>query len=138
MKSYVKIYGPPVLRAIRALETLAVDIENICIMDTIMLRDVPPSMAPGSDRRGGPASSPVPAGIRQAWVSSYYQSFGVTIPVERCRSILSDSGMTLGDYDFVFDWMEEPSTEQLLMLIERIDGALGDLGCYYTIETVED
>ena len=36
MKSYIKIYGPPVLKAIKALETIAVDMPEVCIWNTII------------------------------------------------------------------------------------------------------
>lgn len=138
MRSLIKIYGPPVLKAIRALEKLAVDLQNIRIMDTIILRDVPPSMArrvEGLPRESDAA--PQTSAYRQAWVSSYFHSFGVSVPVERTRSLISAKGEILGDNDFCFEWIEEPSTEQVLMLVEKIDEALQDLGCYYTLTTME-
>ena len=33
MISYIKIYGPPLLKAIKALEKIAVDMPEVCIMD---------------------------------------------------------------------------------------------------------
>jgi hypothetical protein len=36
MKSYVRIYGPPLLKAIRALEKIAVNMPEVCIMDTMI------------------------------------------------------------------------------------------------------
>jgi hypothetical protein len=138
MRSLIKIYGPPVLKAIRALETLAVDLRNIRIMNTIILRDVPTSMArreEGLPRERGAA--PRTSAYHQAWVSSYFRSFGVSVPVERTRSLISAKGEILGDHDFCFEWIEEPSTEQVLMLVEKIDEAMHDLGCYYTLTTME-
>lgn len=138
MKSLIKIYGPPVLKAIRALEKLAVDVQNIRIMDTIILRDVPPSMARGvEDSSRGRDAAPQTSAYHQAWVGSYFHSFGVSVPVERSRSLISVSGESLGEYDFCFEWVEEPSTEQVLMLVEKIDEAMQDLGCYYTLTTME-
>ena len=34
MKSYIKIYGPPIVKAVKALETVAVDMPEVCIMST--------------------------------------------------------------------------------------------------------
>ena len=45
MKSYIKIYGPPHLKAIKALEEIAVDIPETCIMDQAILNDFPKSLA---------------------------------------------------------------------------------------------
>jgi hypothetical protein len=36
MKSYVKIVGPPLLEAIKALEKMAIDMPEVCIMDTVI------------------------------------------------------------------------------------------------------
>ncbi len=138
MKSLIKIYGPPVLKAIRALEKLAVDVQNIRIMDTIILRDVPPSMArrvEGLSKESDAA--PPTSAYHQAWVGSYFHSFGVSVPVERSRSLISAKGEILGEYDFRFEWVEEPSPEQVLMLVEKIDEAMQGLGCYYTLTTME-
>jgi len=49
--------------------------------------------------------------------------------------IISDASEMLGDYDFFFEWSGTPKTEQLKNLIEKMDKALGDLGCYYTVTT---
>lgn len=51
------------------------------------------------------------------------------------QKIISDASMTLGDYDFVFEWTEKPSMKKILGLIENIDGALGDLGVHYSLTT---
>ncbi len=45
MKSYIKIYGPPVLKSIRVLEKLAVKMPEICIMDSVLIRDLPKNLA---------------------------------------------------------------------------------------------
>ena len=36
--SYIKIFGPPVLKAVRELEKVAVDMPDVFIMDTIFAR----------------------------------------------------------------------------------------------------
>ena len=43
----------------------------------------------------------------------------------------------LGDYDFVFEWKQTPTPEQVRSLIKRIDEALLYTGCTYTITTKE-
>ena len=36
MRSFVRIYGPPLLKAIRALEKLAISTSEVCIMDPMI------------------------------------------------------------------------------------------------------
>jgi len=115
LKSYIKIYGPPILKAIRALEKIAVETPEVCIMDTVILKDVPRNLARD--------------------IGGYFSSVGVTIPVERCKNIISKSRESLGEYDFFFEWFESPSVEQFHGLIEKIDEAIIPLKCNYTITT---
>jgi hypothetical protein len=119
--SYIKIYGPPILKAIRELEKIAVDMPEVCIMDTIMT-GVPDYTSAFSD---------------PGYTSDYFnQALGsVELKVERCDTIISKSGEKLGEYDFFFEWFTEPSMEQLNELIEKVDEALTPLGCKYTITT---
>ena len=115
MRSYIKVYGPPVLEATRALERIAIGLPEVCIMDTAILNGVPRNLARD--------------------VGGYFGAHGVEVPLERCRSIVSDARGSLGEYDFFFEWRVSPSVEQFHGLIEEIDGALVPLGCYYTITT---
>ena len=117
--SFVKIYGPPVLKAIKALEKIAVDMPEVSIMDTI-ISGVPDYVSNFSD---------------PGFTSQYFESLPTTIEYERCGNIISKSGERLGEYDFFFEWFTEPSMEQLNGLIEKIDEALEPLGCKYTITT---
>ena len=41
----------------------------------------------------------------------------------------------MGDYDFIFEWPKKPTTDELNMLIEKIDTELAPLGCKYSITT---
>ena len=65
----------------------------------------------------------------------FFSSIPVEIKTERCDTIISKSGEKLGEYDFFFEWLEKPYTEQLNDLIEKIDEALAPLGSSYTITT---
>ena len=114
MRSYIKIYGPPVLKAIKALEKVAIDVPEVCIMDTII-------------EHSGPL-------LGVSGVFNYFSSLG-NVTRERCDKIISRSGESLGEYDFYFEWFTEPTMEQLNDLIEKIDEALTPLGCRYTITT---
>jgi len=115
MKSYVRIYGPPLLKALKALEKLAVNMPEVCIMDTMI-------------------ESAMPQFNAQEGVMNYFSTMG-GITEKRCGTIISKSGMKLGDYDFIFDWFKEPKVEQINMLIEQLDETLTPLGVQYTITT---
>ena len=127
MRSYIKIYGPPVLEAIKKLEKLAVDMPEVSIMDYVIAQDISPSVVKELD------VGKVTAG---GSISGFFlERTGVVLPVKRCRSIISKHGQKLGEYDFFFEWYEEPKGSQLNDLIGKIDEALKPLGCLYTITT---
>ena len=128
MRSYIKIYGPPILEAIRELEKLAVDMPEVCIMDYVIARDLSPQMA---RELGGTTVHPLDGSVP----GFFMQRTGVILPVKRCHNIISKHGQKLGEYDFFFEWYEEPETSQLIELIRKIDDALKPLGCLYTITT---
>ncbi|MEM0084789.1 MAG: hypothetical protein QW743_06975 [Candidatus Methanomethylicia archaeon] len=44
----------------------------------------------------------------------------------------------IGDYDYVIEWINTPTIEQLRSLIRKIDEALLYTGCRYTITTKEE
>jgi hypothetical protein len=114
MRSYIKIYGPPTLKAVKELERLAIDATQVCIMDTLIAQS--------------PQNLHTTGGILD-----YFSADNLT--VERCNNIISDSGEALGEYDFFFEWFTDPSMDQLNDLIEKVDNSLADLGCKYTITT---
>ena len=128
MRSYIKIFGSPILEAIRELEKVAIDMPEVCVMDQVILKDLSPRIARDI---GGDA-----VGTVDVAVSGFFmQRTGVVVPVKRCHSIISKHGLKLGEYDFFFEWHEEPDASQLNTLIEKIDKALKPLGCLYTITT---
>lgn len=127
MRSYIKIYGPPVLEAIKKLEKLAVDMPEVSIMDYVIAQDISPSVVKELD------VGKVTAG---GSISGFFlERTGVVLPVKRCHSIISKHGQKLGEYDFFFEWYKEPKGSQLNDLIGKIDEALKPLGCLYTITT---
>lgn len=127
MRSYIKIYGPPVLEAIKKLEKLAVDMPEVSIMDYVIAQDISPSVAKELDvskvTEGGSISG------------FFLERTGIVLPVKRCHSIISKHGQKLGEYDFFFEWYEKPKGSQLNDLIGKIDDALKPLGCLYAITT---
>jgi len=128
MRSYIKIYGPPILEAIRELEKVAIHMPEVCVMDYIIKNDLSPRIA--RDLGGNTVETVDVA------VSGYFmQRTGVVVPVKRCHNIISKHGQKLGEYDFFFEWHEDPEASQLNELIVKIDEALKPLGCLYTITT---
>jgi hypothetical protein len=115
LKSYVRVYGPPLLKAIRALEKLAVNMPEVCIMDSMIEASLPQF-----NTRDG--------------VRNYFTAIN-DISEQRCDTIISKSEKKMGDYDFVFEWYKAPKSEEVNVLIEKIDEALGPIGVKYTIAT---
>ena len=126
MISYVKLYGPPLMKALRALEKVAVDMPEVCIMDTNIQATL--SM-PGVSGYGS-------SGLSFDSTQGIMEYFGVEgMPEERCDTIISKSGHKLGEYDFFFEWFTNPTMDQVEDLIKRIDEALMPLGVKYTLTT---
>ena len=114
MRSYIRIYGPPIIGGIKALEKIAIDAPEVCIMDTIIAQ-----YGPQLDQEG---------------IHSYFSLVG-DITRERCGKIISKYDEMLGEYDFFFEWFKDPNPSELNDLVEKIDVALADVGCMYTIST---
>lgn len=49
--------------------------------------------------------------------------------------LIRDGKETLEKYDYVIEWIDPPSIEQVMDLIRYIDQALEQTGCKYTITT---
>jgi hypothetical protein len=144
MKSYIKIQGPPLLKSIKALEKIAVDLPEVCIMDSLIQTYahavVNRSLSPkeyNSDTSKAYAQTMTeeswPLQLDAAAAKKYFE--GENIPFERCSKMISKSGDKVGEYDFYFEWTKRPTSDQLSDLINRIDKALAPLGCRYTITT---
>ena len=115
MKSYVKIYGPPIVEAIKVLHNIAVNMPEVCVRDVYLEM----MSQPLSDQE----------------VYDYYAKYDIDIPTQRCGKIISKSNASIGEYNFYFEWFKNPKTVELNNLIEKIDLALTPLGCKYTITT---
>ncbi len=118
MRTYVKIQGKNKKKGVKALEKLAAGMPEVCIMDTLLDQIMPDVGETFWD---------------QEWARTY---FGLTeaVDAERCTRIVSKSGAELGEWDFYFEWFEEPEERQLGELEEKIGEALKPLGYKYTIE----
>jgi hypothetical protein len=131
-ESYIKIIGPPFLIAIKALEEIAVSLPEVCIMDTIITNEIPRSLA--GDLGGRAMDSGFANDPRLAeFAYRYFSSSGVVVNRERCQNIISSSGVSLGEYDFVFEWSKELSGSEYIDVVEKIDEKLSPLGCMYLI-----
>jgi len=141
MKSYIKIFGPPTLTVIKALEKIAVEMPEVCIMNQTFVKGMTPTIAkdigliPTSKLLSMP--DPWTTESRSQWttesVYNYFSSSGIPVSYERCINIISKSSETLGEYNFFFEWSKKPSISQMEELIEKIDKELISLGCLYTI-----
>jgi len=117
-KSYVKIYGPPVAKALHALEKVAVETPEVSFYTSTM------------------AFTPeIP--LVEVRAEEYLRIYSIAeaVPKKRREKLISKSGATLGEYDFFFEWLIEPDLERVENLINKIDEALKPLGCRYTITT---
>jgi len=104
MKSYIKLFGPSIDKALDALDNLIKELPRgyeygKAISQIISIID------PSIDLMTGKM-------IRRGWEQ-------------------------LGDYDFIIEWAEIPSSKEVRSLIKRIDMALLYTGCHYTITTKE-
>lgn len=128
MKSYVKIFGPPMGKAIEALRKIALDYPEVCIMDTgiAAVLDLPTS---GGGIISGGGTLDTMEGIQTFFGGS------ASISEERCDTIISKTGESLGTYDFFYEWFQKPTVAQVEDLIVKIDEALADVGVRYTLTT---
>lgn len=118
MRSFIKIYGPPVLGAIKALEGLAIEMPEVCIMDSLITA----------------APSVIDAHVSDQM--DFFNSLGhAEITEQRCSTLISKRGELLGEFDFFFEWFRDPTMKELHQLMEKIDDTLTPLGCKYTITT---
>ena len=114
MKTFLKLEGS-VKDGVKALEKLALETPEVCIMDTYIQ-----SEAPMFDTQTG--------------LMNYFEAVGETME-KRCSNIISKSKVDLKGYDFVFEWFVEPSKDQLNMVLKKIDDTLKPLGVKYTFTT---
>ncbi len=121
MKSYVKLYGPPIAEALVVLRKIAVDFPEVCVMDAGIAAalDIPSGSGTLDTMRG---------------VQTFFGGAGA-ISEERCDTIISKSGGSLGEHDFFYEWFLNPSVAQVEELITKIDEALAPTGARYTLTT---
>ena len=103
------------MKAIRELEKIAINMPQVCILDPIIAYK--PNLS--SDEAAG-----------------YFElDLKNPISTERCENVFSRHEEMLGEYDFFFEWFNDPTQSDINEFIEKIDEALTPLGCKYTITT---
>ena len=137
MKSYVKLLGPSIIEALHVLETITIEYPKVCMMSRAIIDNIPPHL--GNDigimtSSRLPSNDPPKLGLTD-WVMSYTRYRGLTVSHERCMTLISKEGSDLGEYDFFYEWLEEPSYEHITELIAKIDTKLSPTGCMYTLIT---
>jgi uncharacterized protein YegP (UPF0339 family) len=115
MRTFIKILGPPTLKAIKALEASALKLPQVCVMSPT-IADEPSAYDSIED------------------IGSYFGGFG-EISEERCGSIISQSGTQLGIFDFYYQWYQIPTLTEIHTLIKTIDEALEPIGVMYKAVT---
>jgi len=120
VRSYIRVYGPPLLKAIRALEAIAVE------------------MSKAVDVKFSHACIPYPSRMQsdtRDWNQYLNNMKKMYVDCYEPVKIISKASEMLGNYDFFFEWTGTPTMEQIENLIEKIDNALVELGCYYSVTT---
>ena len=115
MRTWVKIITGDDEKAINALRQIAVDNPQVCMYDKILEYDIPDFSI-----------------ITGQWTMDYFSQLE-SLTLENCEDLISKSGTSTGEYDFYYEWMEEPDKQQLDALREKIDQALNELDVDYEI-----
>lgn len=120
-KTFVRIYGPPLMKALKALEGVAIE------------------MSKEKEIKFSHKCIPYPTRMQadnRDW-STYLNNLKNTyVDCYEPAKIISDAKQLLGDHDFMFEWVEKkPTMKQLEDLIEKIDKALAGMGVRYTLTT---
>ncbi len=114
-RSYIKIYGPPLGKGLRALEKVAVEMSKKTTMRFYSV-SIPDITISPTGTEGVPTTI---GGLSE----------------RESVKLISRSSQVLGDYDFFFEWGVEPTVKEINELIDMIDAALIECGCKYTITT---
>jgi hypothetical protein len=141
MKTYVKIFGPPLGEALDELQRIAAEMPKVSHYHMLSgYEGAPPfptsMVAAGWTPTGEPTIQYPVASLPEDRLSQVPSGLPTGAGVQKTmHPALSRSGHTLGEYDFFFEWVEEPTWQQMRDLISQIDKAFARLGCKYTITT---
>ena len=119
-KTYVRLYGPPLMKALNALEGVAVELSKTTEVK-FSHKCIPYPTRTQTDKRD--------------W-NTYLNTLKNTyVECYEPQKIISDAKQIMGDEDFMFEWTEKPTMKQVEDLIGRIDEALAGMGVLYTLKT---
>lgn len=122
--SFIKVYGPPLYDAIKELNKIALDFPEVCIMESSLAL---------VDYKNLTNANYVANNINTLFPLPVPD---VEVNYQRCSTLVSKSGEEIGEYDYYFEWFVKPTQEQLYALMQKIDKALGPLGCKYTMTSL--
>jgi hypothetical protein len=124
-RSFIKLYGPPVRKGLKALEKVAVEMSEKTQMRfySVGAPALPALRGMGSGEDDGIS------------LRTEASTFLPELSLEEKVKLISKSSQVLGDNDFFFEWGIEPTVKQINELIQKIDEALTDCKCMYTITT---
>ena len=105
MRSYIKIYGPPVYDALKELEKIAIQMPQVTMMNTII--EFQPSKLLGEEPYDYFATTFKPKGPRILTFE------GLEVTKESLIKSISRSGARVGEYDFYFEWEKKTYHERL-------------------------
>jgi hypothetical protein len=135
-RSFIKIFGPPIMEAIKNLEKIAAKMPEVTTLDSITDPSIPSFIAldigASSYRLNGSADRSY-----DVWSRRYANSRGVTLPRSKPEKVFDKSGANMGEQDFFFEWVKKPTLEDVKKLIQAIDESFIPLGCRYSITTKE-
>lgn len=120
-RSYIKLYGPPILKALKSLEQIAFEMSKK--IDVKFYHSFVPPLVSYKSMTMSP--------------DKYWKRVLQDSPLKASDKIklISQSSQTLGEYDFFFEWAKDPTLAQILGLIEKLDEAINKCECRYTITT---
>ena len=133
MKTYVKLETKDKEPALKALRKLAIDMPKVCVMDTGLADSLGIDMAQGSGPGGVSGAGGGGSLDSIEMIMSYFGGPG-DISKERCETIVSTSETDLGEYDFVYEWMDKPEKAQLDKLAVDIAKVLKPTAAKHTIK----
>jgi len=115
MRTWIKITEGDKEKAIKELEKLAIDKPKVCIMDNLLEFSLPDIQM-----------------VEPQWTMDYFRDLEA-VTLERCKTIISTSGEPTGEYDFYFEWIEEPEKEYLEKLKKEVTETLNPLKVNYEL-----
>jgi len=114
------LYGPPLMKALKALEGVAVEMSKTREVK-FSHKCIPYPTRTQTDSRDWDTYL---KNLKNTYVDCYEP-----------QKIISDAKQLMGEEDFMFEWTEKPSMKQVEDLIGRIDEALAGMGALYTLKT---